>query len=178
MGGEYLPWLDQNGKRLAQAEIRRRGRATARWPPPSIGGPPPRARHAKSKARVSNYEDLLNEERTRRRRRPIVIPPGPRLGDLVVEAKAVKGFGDRLLFEELSFNLPRGGIVGIIGPNGAGESTLFRMSVGQEQPDGGSLRIGERWSSPMSTRAAIARPQQRLEESRAVWSRSRSASVH
>jgi ATPase subunit of ABC transporter with duplicated ATPase domains len=105
----------------------------------------PRARQAKSKARLTAYETLLAQETERR---PddieIVIPPGPRLGDVVVTAEHVsKGYGDRVLIDDLSFALPRGAIVGVVGPNGAGKTTLFRMIVGQEKPDGGSLRLGD-----------------------------------
>jgi ATPase subunit of ABC transporter with duplicated ATPase domains len=105
----------------------------------------PRARHAKSKARLGAYEKLLAEEQAQRLDRvEIHIPPGPRLGDVVIEAKDVaKGFGDRLLFEGLSFTLPPAGIVGVIGPNGAGKTTLFRLIVGEEQPDTGELRVGD-----------------------------------
>ena len=104
-----------------------------------------KARHSKSKARLQNYERLLaDEEDVRLDRVEIHIPPGPRLGDLVIEANNVsKGFGDRLLVEDLSFSLPPAGIVGVIGPNGAGKTTLFRMIAGQEEPDSGELRIGD-----------------------------------
>ena len=105
----------------------------------------PRARQAKSKARLASYEELLAEDRREREgTAEIVIPTPPRLGDLVVQAEnLVKGYGDRLLIEDLSFSLPRGGIVGVIGPNGAGKTTLFRMITGQEKPDRGALRVGE-----------------------------------
>jgi ATPase subunit of ABC transporter with duplicated ATPase domains len=105
----------------------------------------PRARQAKNKARVQKYEELASEQRQERvAQNEIVIPPAPRLGNDVVIADGLrKSFGDKLLFENLSFALPRGGIVGIIGPNGAGKTTLFRMIVGTEQPDAGTLRIGE-----------------------------------
>jgi ATPase subunit of ABC transporter with duplicated ATPase domains len=105
----------------------------------------PRARHAKSKARLKAYEQLLNQETEQRSElEQIYIPPGPRLGDVVIEAESVaKGYGDRLLMEDLSFRLPPGGIVGVIGANGAGKTTLFRMIVGQEKPDSGTLRVGE-----------------------------------
>jgi ATPase subunit of ABC transporter with duplicated ATPase domains len=105
----------------------------------------PRARQAKSKARVQAYETLLAEQREKREgTAEIVIPPGPRLGDVVVRAEGLsKAFGDRLLFEDMTFSLPRGGIVGVIGPNGAGKTTLFRMIVGQEKPTSGKLVVGE-----------------------------------
>jgi ATPase subunit of ABC transporter with duplicated ATPase domains len=105
----------------------------------------PRARHAKSKARLGAYEKLFAEEQTMRLDKvEIHIPPGPRLGDVVIEAEGVsKGFGDRLLFEELTFSLPPAGIVGVIGPNGAGKTTLFKLIVGEEAPDAGTLRVGD-----------------------------------
>src|ERR1700719_3474343 len=107
----------------------------------------PRSRQAKGKARLTHYEQLLAEDRDVAKRveqNEIHIPAGPRLGDLVVETKGLrKGYGDNLLIDGLSFSLPRGGIVGVIGPNGAGKTTLFRMITGQEQPDAGTLRIGE-----------------------------------
>src|SRR5213596_1489697 len=107
----------------------------------------PRARQAKGKARLTHYEDLLAQEQAVEGREGparITIPPGPRLGDLVIEAKGVrKGYGEKLLMDDVGFILPRGGIVGVIGPNGAGKTTLFRMIVGEEKPDAGTLRIGE-----------------------------------
>jgi sulfate-transporting ATPase len=143
--GNYSSWLEQKQARLAAEEKQEsaRRRTLAReleWVQMS-----PRARHAKSKARLGAYEKLLAEEQaTRLDRVEIHIPPGPRLGDVVIEAKDVaKGFGDRLLFEGLSFTLPPAGIVGVIGPNGAGKTTLFRLIVGEEQPDAGELRVGD-----------------------------------
>jgi len=143
--GNYSSWLDQKRKRLESEEKAEsaRQRTLAReleWVQAS-----PRARQAKSKARLAAYEQLLAEESQKREDSvEISIPPGPRLGELVVKAEGLtKSFGDRLLVENLSFNLPRGGIVGIIGPNGAGKTTLFRMLVGQEKPDKGTLRIGD-----------------------------------
>jgi ATPase subunit of ABC transporter with duplicated ATPase domains len=105
----------------------------------------PKGRHAKSKARLAAYEELASEEsQARNETKDIMIPPGPRLGDLVIEAAVLKkGFGDQLLIDGLNFSLPRGGIVGIIGPNGAGKTTLFNMIAGLEKPDGGVLRIGD-----------------------------------
>jgi ATP-binding cassette ChvD family protein len=143
--GNYSSWLEQKQARLAQEEKTEsaRRRALAReleWVRSS-----PKARHAKSKARLASYERLLAEERdVRLDRVEIHIPAGPRLGDLVVAADHVrKGFGERLLVDDLSFSLPPGGIVGVIGPNGAGKTTLFRMIAGEEQPDGGDLRVGD-----------------------------------
>ena len=143
--GNYSSWLDQKRKRLAGEEksesARQRTLAREReWVRAS-----PRARQAKSKARLAAYEELLAEETQKREDTiEISIPPGPRLGDVVVKAESLcKGYGDRELIENLNFNLPRGGIVGIIGANGAGKTTLFRMIVGEEKPDSGALRIGE-----------------------------------
>jgi len=145
--GNYSSWLDQKEKRLAQEEKQasKRQKAIAReleWVRTN-----PKGRQAKSKARVANYEQLVAEEADVQKRggaADIRIPLAPRLGDKVVEATGLsKAFGDKLLFDDLSFSLPPGGIVGIIGPNGAGKTTLFRMITGQEQPDGGSLDIGE-----------------------------------
>jgi energy-dependent translational throttle protein EttA len=143
--GNYSSWLDQKRKRLETEEKTEsaRQRTLAReleWVRAS-----PRARQAKSKARLAAYEDLLAEEQQKREETiEIGIPPGPRLGDVVVKAEHLrKAYGDNVLIEDLSFNLPRGGIVGVIGANGAGKTTLFRMITGQEKPDGGTLRIGE-----------------------------------
>jgi energy-dependent translational throttle protein EttA len=143
--GNYSSWLDQKRQRLALEEKTEsaRQRTLAReleWVRMA-----PRARQAKSKARLAAYEQLLSEGGQKRyETAEIVIPPGPRLGDVVVEARGLtKGYGDRLLIEDLSFDLPPGGIVGVIGPNGAGKTTLFRMLVGQEKPDAGTLRVGE-----------------------------------
>jgi sulfate-transporting ATPase len=143
--GNYSSWLEQKQNRLAQEEKSesRRQRTLEReldWIRMS-----PRARQAKGKARLNAYEDLLKEETAKKIEQiEIYIPPGPRLGDIVVEARGVrKGYGDTLLMEDLNFTLPRGGIVGVIGPNGAGKTTLFRMITGKEQPDGGTLRLGD-----------------------------------
>ena len=143
--GNYSSWLEQKQARLAgeEKEESARRRTIAReleWVRLS-----PRARHAKSKARLAAYEKLLAAEgNVKLDRVEIHIPPGPRLGDVVIEAsRLAKGYGDRLLFDELSFSLPPAGIVGVIGPNGAGKSTLFRLIVGEEQPDAGTVRLGE-----------------------------------
>ncbi|HEV8469962.1 MAG TPA: energy-dependent translational throttle protein EttA [Candidatus Limnocylindria bacterium] len=143
--GNYSSWLDQKRARLSVEEKQEsaRQKTLAReleWVHAS-----PRARQAKSKARIESYERLLAEDpELRERELEISIPPGPRLGDLVVEANSVrKAYGDKLLFDDLNFSLPRGGIVGIIGPNGAGKTTLFRLITGEEQPDGGTLRVGD-----------------------------------
>jgi ATP-binding cassette ChvD family protein len=143
--GNYSSWLEQKRKRLADEEKQEsaRQRTLAReleWVRAS-----PRARQAKSKARIDAYERLLAEDpELRERELEIAIPPGPRLGDVVVEAQGIrKAYGDKLLFDDLSFSLPRGGIVGVIGPNGAGKTTLFRLITGEEQVDAGTLRIGD-----------------------------------
>jgi ATP-binding cassette ChvD family protein len=143
--GNYSSWLEQKQERLAHEEKTEsaRRRTLAReleWVRAS-----PRARHAKAKARLGAYEKLLAEEQNVKLDRvEIHIPPGPRLGDVVIEADGVrKGFGDRLLVDDLTFSLPPAGIVGVVGPNGAGKTTLFRMIAGEEQPDEGTLRIGD-----------------------------------
>jgi energy-dependent translational throttle protein EttA len=143
--GNYSSWLEQKQERLAQEEKQEsaRRRTLAReleWVRSS-----PTGRHAKAKARLGAYEKLLAEEQNVRLDRvEIHIPPGPRLGDVVIEADGVrKGFGDTLLVDDLSFSLPPAGIVGVVGPNGAGKTTLFRMIAGEEQPDDGTLRIGD-----------------------------------
>ncbi len=143
--GNYSSWLEQKQKRLIVEQKQETARqkqieSELEWIRQS-----PKARQAKSKARIVAYETLLNEDYDRGTGDgSIAIPPGPRLGDLVIEANGVsKAFGDRLLIENLNFNLPRGGIVGVIGPNGAGKTTLFRMLTGQEKPDQGNLRVGD-----------------------------------
>jgi ATP-binding cassette ChvD family protein len=143
--GNYSSWLDQKRKRLAQEEKEETARmralaAEAEWIAAS-----PKARQTKNKARIQKYEEMLAQSQEQAGGvAEIVIPPGPRLGGTVIEAVGLsKGYGDRLLIDNLDFKLPPGGIVGVIGPNGAGKTTLFRMITGQEQPDGGALRIGE-----------------------------------
>ena len=143
--GNYSSWLEQKQQRLAAEEKQesKRQRTLAReleWVRMS-----PRARQAKGKARLNAYETLLNADAAQKIAQvEIYIPPGPRLGADVVEARHLrKGYGDRLLIDDLSFTLPRGGIVGVVGPNGAGKTTLFRMITGAETPDGGTLRVGE-----------------------------------
>jgi ATP-binding cassette ChvD family protein len=143
--GNYSSWLDQKKNRLAQEEKQQSARQRTLERELEWVRMAPRARQAKSKARVSAYEKLLAEDTAKRvESQEIYIPPGPRLGGVVVEASGLrKAYGDKLLFEDLSFNLPPGGIVGVIGPNGAGKTTLFRMITGQEAPDAGTLRLGE-----------------------------------
>ena len=143
--GNYSSWLEQKGDRLRVEEGKEsaRQKALAReleWVRAS-----PRARQAKSKARLAKYEQMLGEnQREKEQQIEIFIPPGPRLGEKVIEAVGVsKSYGDKLLFQDLSFSLPPGGIVGIIGPNGAGKTTLFRLITGQDAPDAGAFRVGE-----------------------------------
>jgi sulfate-transporting ATPase len=142
--GNYSSWLDQKSKRLAiEAKGEDRRAATLRrefeWISMS-----PKARHAKSKARISAYNDLLNQEQEKIEESVAInIPPGPRLGDIVVRADQIKkAYGDKLLFENLTFDLPPGGIIGVIGPNGAGKTTLFKMIMGIEKPESGDIRVG------------------------------------
>jgi len=143
--GNYSSWLEQKEKRLEQEEKQESARQRAMKAELEWVRTNPKGRHAKSKARIARFEELSAQETQQRNEtKEIFIPPGPRLGDLVIEATGLrKGYGDRLLIDNLSFKLPPGGIVGVIGPNGAGKSTLFRMLTGQEQPDGGELHVGE-----------------------------------
>src|SRR5439155_16489545 len=164
--GNYSSWLEQKRERLAREEKAdlARERTLAReleWVQMA-----PRARQAKSKARLAAYDAMLNKSfETSASALQIAIPPGPRLGDVVVEADDVrKSYGDRVLMEGLSFKLPRGGIVGVIGPNGAGKTTLFRMIVGQEKPDGGTLRVGDTVKT-----AYIDQSRDALDPKQTVW---------
>ncbi len=145
--GNYSSWLEQKKNRLALEEKETSSRQKTLDRELEWIRMAPRARQSKGKARLAHYEELLAEEQAAEKqdnRREITIPPGPRLGDLVIEAKGLKkAYGDNLLMDDLNFNLPRGGIVGIIGPNGAGKTTLFRMIMGQEKPDSGTLKIGD-----------------------------------
>ncbi len=143
--GNYSSWLEQKGNRLRQEEKTETERQKTLQRELEWIRMSPKGRHAKSKARISSYEDLLSREaESRVQELEIYIPPGPRLGKLVIEAQGVgKAYGDRLLMDGMSFTLPAGGIVGVIGPNGAGKTTLFRMLTGQEQPDSGTIRIAD-----------------------------------
>jgi len=143
--GNYSSWLEQKQTRLQQEEKTETERQKTLQRELEWIRMSPKGRHAKAKARISAYENLLGQENERLSKDlEIYIPPGPRLGTVVIEAKDVgKAYGDKLLFENMSFSLPAGGIVGIIGPNGAGKTTLFRLITGQEQPDSGSIRTGE-----------------------------------
>jgi len=143
--GNYTSWLEQKQERLrreekSESERQKTLQRELEWIRMS-----PKARHAKGRARINSYEALLKEQTEKRREDlEIYVPPGPRLGDVVIEAEKVsKGYGDRLLVENMTFRLPRGGIVGIIGPNGAGKTTLFRMITHQEEPDKGTIKVGE-----------------------------------
>ncbi|SKB98681.1 ATP-binding cassette protein, ChvD family [Sphingobacterium nematocida] len=143
--GNYSSWLDQKSKRLAQEEKQETKRQKTLERELEWVRMAPKARHAKSKARLHNYDKLASEEtKEREEKLELFIPPGPRLGNVVIEADNIsKAYGDRILFENLSFSLPPAGIVGIIGPNGAGKTTLFRLITGQETPDTGTFKVGE-----------------------------------
>jgi ATP-binding cassette ChvD family protein len=143
--GNYSSWLEQKQARLASEEKGESERIKTLERELEWIRMAPRARHAKSKARINAYERLLGQENEKAARDlEIFIPPGPRLGNVVIEADAVrKGYASNLLVEDMTFALPPGGIIGIIGPNGAGKTTLFRMIIGQEQPDNGTLRVGD-----------------------------------
>jgi len=143
--GNYSSWLEQKSNRLEMEKKQEGAHAKAmkqelEWVRSNAKG-----RHAKSKARLARYEEMASKDYQKRNEtNELFVPPGPRLGELVIEANNIsKSFGDKVLFENLSFNLPRGGIVGIIGANGAGKTTLFRMMAGEEQPDDGELRLGD-----------------------------------
>ncbi|MGA7983917.1 MAG: energy-dependent translational throttle protein EttA, partial [Burkholderiales bacterium] len=143
--GNYSSWLEQKEQRLEIEAKQEAARIKTMKDELEWVRSNPKARQAKSKARLARFDELSSQEfQQRNETNEIYIPPGPHLGDLVVEAEGLKkSFGDKLLFEDLSFRLPRGGIVGVIGPNGAGKTTLFRMLVGQEKPDAGTLRVGD-----------------------------------
>jgi len=164
--GNYSSWLEQKEQRLEQEEKQETARMRAMKQELEWVRQNPKGRHAKSKARLQRYEEMAAQEfQTRNETKEIFIPAGPRLGDLVVEANGLsKSFGDRLLIDSLSFNLPRGGIVGIIGPNGAGKTTLFRMIIGQEKPDAGEMRIG-----PSVQLAYVDQSRDALDGTKSVW---------
>jgi ATP-binding cassette ChvD family protein len=163
--GNYSSWLEQKQERLrreekAESQRQKTLQHELEWVRMS-----PKARHAKGQARISAYEKLLNQDVAQRERElEMFIPAGPRLGGVVIEASGVaKGYGDRLLYDNLNFSLPPGGIVGIIGPNGAGKTTLFRMITGQEQPDAGSFKIGE------TVKLAYADQERGLDPEKTLW---------
>jgi ATP-binding cassette ChvD family protein len=143
--GNYSAWLEQKQKRLQQEEKEESSRQRALAAEREWIGASPKARQAKSKARIQRYEDLLAAQLEKvGGEAEIVVPPGPRLGNIVIEAEGLtKAYGDKLLFDGLDFKLPPGGIVGVIGPNGAGKTTLFRLITGQDTPDAGALRVGD-----------------------------------
>ncbi len=164
--GNYSSWLEQKEQRLAQEERQQDALAKTLKRELEWVRTNPKARQAKSKARLQRYEELASQEfQKRNETNEIYIPPGERLGDLVIECKNVrKGYGDRLLIDSLSFSLPAGGIVGIIGPNGAGKTTLFRMLSGVEKPDGGDIRLG-----PSVKLAYVDQSRQALNDKNTVW---------
>jgi ATP-binding cassette ChvD family protein len=164
--GNYSSWLEQKDERLAQEESREKARqrsiqAELEWVRSN-----PKGRRAKSKARLQRFEELSSRENQQRNEtHEIYIPPGPRLGNQVIEVENLsKGFGDRLLIDDLSFSVPPGAIVGVIGGNGAGKSTLFRMLTGAEQPDSGEIRIG-----PTVDMAYVDQSRDSLDGEKSVW---------
>jgi sulfate-transporting ATPase len=163
--GNYSSWLEQKRGRLALEEKAESDRQKTLQRELEWIRMAPRARQAKSKARVQSYESLLSQESERRARElEIFIPPGPRLGGVVIQAdNVVKAYGDNILMEKMSFSLPPGGIVGVIGPNGAGKTTLFRMITGEEGPDSGAIRVGE------SVKLAYADQDRNLDPDKTVW---------
>jgi sulfate-transporting ATPase len=164
--GNYSSWLEQKEKRLEMEQKQEAARIKAMKAELDWVRTNPKGRHAKSKARLSRFEELSRSDyQQRNETNELFIPPGPRLGDLVIEADQLgKGFGDRLLIDDLTFKLPPGGIVGVIGPNGAGKTTLFRMLTGQEQPDTGELRLGDTVQL-----AYVDQSRDALDDSKTVW---------
>ncbi|MGA7887198.1 MAG: ATP-binding cassette domain-containing protein, partial [Acidobacteriaceae bacterium] len=164
--GNYSSWLEQKQERLKLEEREREALRKALEHELEWVRQNPKARQAKSKARLQRYEELASREfQERNETNEIYIPPGERLGDLVIEVKGLrKGYGERLLIDGLSFSLPRGGIVGIIGPNGAGKTTLFRMLTGGEKPDAGEIRMG-----PTVKLAYVDQSRHALDDRKTVW---------
>jgi len=164
--GNYSSWLDQKSQRLAIEEKQEVARQRAIRTELEWVRSNPKARQAKAKARLQRFEELSSKEfQARNETNEIYIPPGPRLGDLVIEANGIKkSFGDKLLFENLSFSLPPGGIVGVIGPNGAGKTTLFRMLVGTIEPDAGTIRRGDTVEL-----AYVDQSRDTLDDDKTVW---------
>jgi ATP-binding cassette ChvD family protein len=164
--GNYSSWLEQKKNRLKIEEKKETERQKTLQRELEWIRLAPRARHAKSKARIASYEEMLKEETENRQKDlELYIPSGPRLGNVVIEAENIsKSYGDKLLFENLSFKLPPGGIVGVIGPNGAGKTTLFRMIVGQEKPDSGNFKIGETVKL-----AYVDQSRENLDPEKTVW---------
>lgn len=164
--GNYSAWLDQKEKRLEQEERQQTAHTKAMKAELEWVRTNPKGRHAKSKSRIARFEELSSQEfQKRNETQELYIPPGPRLGDLVIEATDIrKQFGDRILFENVSFSIPKGAIVGIIGPNGAGKSTLFKMMMGHEQPDHGDIRLGDTVKL-----AYVDQSRDALDGSKTVW---------
>ena len=164
--GNYSSWLEQKDKRLANEEATEKARRKAIEAELEWVRANPKGRQAKSKARLRQFEEISsNDYQKRNETNEIYIPPGPRLGDVVLDVEHLsKGYGDRLLIEDLSFQLPPGGIVGVIGPNGAGKTTLFRMIAGTEQPDAGTIRLGETVQI-----ASVDQSRDSLDDDKSVW---------
>jgi ATP-binding cassette ChvD family protein len=164
--GNYSSWLEQKEQRLAHEEQTEKARQKAMQSELEWVRSNPRGRQAKSKARLKQFEEISSQAYQKRNEtNEIYIPPGPRLGDVVIEVDHVrKAFGDKLLLEDLSFSLPAGGIAGIIGPNGAGKTTLFRMITGAEKPDSGSIRLGDSVKL-----ASVDQSRESLDDSKTVW---------
>ncbi|MCP5298678.1 MAG: energy-dependent translational throttle protein EttA [Chromatiaceae bacterium] len=164
--GNYSSWLEQKEKRLEQEQKQEAARIKAMKEELDWVRQNPKGRQAKSKARLARFEELQSSDfQARNETNEIYIPPGERLGDLVIESVDLKkGYGDHLLYDGLTFNLPKGGIVGVIGPNGAGKTTLFRLLTGQEQPDGGELRVG-----PTVQLAYVDQSRDALDGKKSVW---------
>ncbi|MCW8883502.1 MAG: energy-dependent translational throttle protein EttA, partial [Sedimenticola sp.] len=164
--GNYSSWLEQKEARLEMEQKQEAARIKSMKHELEWVRSNPKGRHAKSKARLARFDELQSQEfQKRNETNEIYIPPGERLGDLVVEAKGLsKAFGDKLLYSDLSFTLPKGGIVGIIGPNGAGKTTLFRLLTGQEQPDGGDLKVGETVKI-----SSVEQSREALDDDNTVW---------
>ena len=164
--GNYSSWLEQKENRLANEEASEKARRKAMQAELEWVRSNPKGRHAKSKARLRQFEEISSTNYQKRNEtNEIYIPPGPRLGDVVVEVENLrKGFGDKLLIDDLSFQLPPGGIVGVIGPNGAGKTTLFRMITGEEKPDAGSIRLGDTVQL-----ASVDQSRDSLDDNKTVW---------
>ncbi|EGV33698.1 ATP-binding cassette protein, ChvD family [Thiorhodococcus drewsii AZ1] len=164
--GNYSSWLDQKEKRLELEQKQEQARIKAMKQELEWVRSNPKGRHAKSKARLARFDELQSQDfQARNETNEIYIPPGPRLGDLVIEAEGLKkAYGDNLLYENLSFSLPKGGIVGVIGPNGAGKTTLFRIITGKEQPDAGTLKVGETVQA-----AYVDQSRDALDDSKTIW---------
>jgi ATP-binding cassette ChvD family protein len=164
--GNYSSWLEQKENRLAVEEASEKARRKAMQAELEWVRSNPKGRHAKSKARLRQFEEISSSNyQQRNETNEIYIPPGPRLGDLVIEVENLrKGFGDKLLIDDLSFQLPPGGIVGVIGPNGAGKTTLFRMITGEEKPDAGSIRLGDTVQL-----ASVDQSRDSLDDNKTVW---------